>query len=48
MTGGVANVSQDEYLVDLIEVLQAIDLDNPEAQLNAISITDSNGGRILL
>lgn len=35
-------------LVALMNVLQSIDLDGPKAQLNERTISDNNGGRIIL
>lgn len=35
-------------LVNVMEVLQKIDLDDPLAKLNETSISDNNGGRIEL
>ena len=40
---GEANCIQE-----IIELLRSVDIDAPEAELNAISISDNNGGRILL
>lgn len=48
MTSNSADVLQDESLIELIEALESIDLNTPEAELNAVSISDNNGGRILL
>lgn len=41
------NHDQDDNLLDLIEALEDIDLEQPNAKLNEISIADNNGGRIL-
>ena len=38
----------DDNLITLIETLQAIDDTKPVAMLNKTSISDRNGGRILL
>lgn len=38
----------DNMLVELVEALQEIETDGKEARLNATSISDNNGGRILL
>lgn len=38
----------DDGLVDLVEALEEIDENIPLAKLNATSISDNNGGRILL
>ena len=38
----------DSNLVEFIDELQKIDTDGPLAQLNEISISDNNGGRIEL
>lgn len=40
--------NEDALIVELIEALQAIDTTSSLAKLNATSITDNNGGRILL
>lgn len=37
-----------DNLQELIETLQAIDIDAPLAKLNETTITDNNGGRIEL
>jgi hypothetical protein len=37
-----------ELLVELVAALQAVDEDAPDAELNATSISDNNGGRIEL
>jgi hypothetical protein len=41
-------VNEDDGLVELMEALEAIDETKPIAKLNAISISDGNGGRIFL
>lgn len=38
----------DDGLILYIEALEEIDENNPLAKLNATSISDNNGGRILL
>ncbi len=38
----------DDGIVEYIEALEDIDENNPLAKLNAVSISDNNGGRILL
>ena len=38
----------DDGLVEYADALEAIDENNPLAKLNAISISDNNGGRIYL
>lgn len=35
-------------MVDLVDALQSVDTQSPEASLNATSIEDNNGGRIEL
>lgn len=40
------NVSEDDSLVELIELLEEIDENKAAAKLNEISIIDSKGGRI--
>lgn len=40
--------SETGSLLKLIEVLQEIDTSSPKAKLNEISISDNNGGRIIL
>jgi hypothetical protein len=35
-------------LSELMKVLEAIDVNDPKAKLNETSISDNNGGRILL
>lgn len=35
-------------LTDLVDTLQSVDMESPEASLNATSIADNNGGRIEL
>lgn len=37
-----------QSLTDLVEALQSVDTNKPEASLNATSIDDNNGGRIEL
>lgn len=47
----VSTVSQEQpvgSLVELINVLQAIDASGPDAEINEQSIDDNNGGRIIL
>lgn len=47
--GGNGNSTQTEQpLVDLVDALQSVDAQSPEASLNATSIEDNNGGRIEL
>lgn len=43
-----ASVNSDDALVELVETLESIDVSNPLARLNETSISDGNGGRILL
>lgn len=38
----------DNPIVDLVELLRSVDINSPEAQLNATTISDGKGGRILL
>jgi hypothetical protein len=38
----------DDGLVELVETFEEIDENNPLSELNAVSITDNNGGRIFL
>lgn len=38
----------DDGLVELADALEEIDESSPLAKLNAVSISDNNGGRILL
>lgn len=38
----------DDRLIELVEALQEIKTDGVEARLNETSISDNNGGRILL
>lgn len=46
----VTNSSNDSgsVLTDLVDALQSVDTQSPEASLNATSIEDNNGGRIEL
>ncbi len=37
-----------EKIMRLMEIMASVKTDTPEAQLNATSISDNNGGRILL
>lgn len=41
-------INIDDGLVELMEALEEIDENSPVAKLNANSISDNNGGRILL
>lgn len=41
-------INVDDGLIEYAEALEAIDENSPMAQLNATSISDNNGGRILL
>jgi hypothetical protein len=41
-------ISQTGSLLNLIEILQEIDTSSSIAKLNENSITDNNGGRIIL
>jgi hypothetical protein len=41
-------INVDDRLVELTEALEEIDENNPLAKLNAVSISDNNGGRIFL
>ena len=38
----------DQDLTDLVDALQSVDTNSPEASSNATSIDDNNGGRIEL
>ena len=38
----------DDGIVEYMEALEEIDENSPLAELNAISISDNNGGRIFL
>lgn len=38
----------DSSIVELAHALHNIDLENPQAELNATTISDNNGGRIVL
>ena len=40
------NEVETDPIVKLVEVLNSVDTNDPEAQLNAISISDGQGGRI--
>ncbi len=49
----MSTVSQEQKkdvgsLVKLIEVLKAIDVTSSNAKINSTSISDNNGGRIIL
>lgn len=47
--GGVQLENQKaDTLIDLMKALEDIDTTTPEAKQNEISISDNNGGRILL
>ncbi len=35
-------------LYNLIEIMRVVDLNAPEAEINATTVSDGNGGRILL
>lgn len=41
-------INVDDGLIEYAEALEAIDENSPMAKLNATSISDNNGGRILL
>lgn len=41
-------VNVDDGLIEYADALEAIDENSPMAVLNATSISDNNGGRILL
>jgi len=41
-------VNVDDGLIEYADALEAIDENSPMAKLNATSISDNNGGRILL
>jgi hypothetical protein len=43
-----SDASENATLVELIDQLQKVDVNAPMAQENAISISDNNGGRIVL
>ena len=40
--------NSSQPMVDLVDALQSVDTESPEASLNATSIEDNNGGRIEL
>ncbi|MBI3103653.1 hypothetical protein HYZ05_01810 [Candidatus Daviesbacteria bacterium] len=42
------NNDSGQPLADLVDALQSVDTESPEAGLNATSIDDNNGGRIEL
>jgi hypothetical protein len=42
------NSSKKGSLVKLIEILKEVDTSSPTAKINEKSITDNNGGRIIL
>lgn len=42
------NNDSGQPLADLVDALQSVDTNTPEAALNATSIEDNNGGRIEL
>ena len=42
------DVDKDNLIGKLIHLLSSVEIDNSEAKLNAISISDGKGGRILL
>lgn len=48
MVAHAQNPDSYDALIELVDVLQSIDEAKPEAILNETSITDNNGGRILL
>ncbi len=39
---------QIKELYELVEIMRAVDLNDPEAEINATTISDGKGGRILL
>jgi hypothetical protein len=41
-------VNADDGLILYIDALEEIDENSPQAKINATSISDNNGGRILL
>lgn len=41
-------INVDDGLIEYADALEAIDENSPMAKLNAMSISDNNGGRILL
>ena len=41
-------INVDDGIVEYMEALEEIDENSPLAELNAISISDNNGGRIFL
>jgi hypothetical protein len=43
-----SDASESTSFIELIDQLQKIDIDAPLAKENAVSISDNNGGRILL
>jgi len=48
VVASIANTQVDDALLELVETLQDMDETNPLAALNEKSISDNNGGRILL
>lgn len=38
----------DAAIQKLVEIMRMVDLDDPDAKLNATTISDGKGGRILL
>jgi hypothetical protein len=40
--------AQESSIKELVEVLQEIDISGPKAKINEKSISDNNGGRIIL
>ncbi|HEY4963313.1 MAG TPA: hypothetical protein VIH90_01300 [Candidatus Saccharimonadales bacterium] len=43
-----SDTSNDDALMELIDVLQQVDIESPLAKLNETTISDNNGGRIEL
>ncbi len=44
----IEQINVDDGLIEYTDALEAIDENSPLAELNAISISDNNGGRIFL
>ena len=47
-TASSDNNNAGQSVADLVDALQSVDTQSPEAPLNATSIEDNNGGRIEL
>lgn len=48
ITKSEPQLTDDDTLVELVELLARIDTDKPIATLNETTISDNNGGRIYL